>query len=298
MYLNSQSYEKKYLKYKRKYKLLKIIIGGAKGTLLNGGDCDPLPNPEEEDIVSRENLLDLCPEERITIQNKCYDVKNLYKWIITNKQNTLPSTQTDITGEEKQKLIQAYVASLHKISKIPKIPNIPNVLTREKLIQIYPNLEQETYINLKNRGYTNINIGVFDDLPNLKYLNLDYNYIQELLPYTFNNLPSLEDLIINHNQIQEILPNAFNILPKLIKLTLNNNQITKIESGIFNNLQNLGYLQLENNQIIELQSNIFNSRLTYLFLYNNPIPESDINFNWYYGLSSRSNIVRSKYYFY
>jgi hypothetical protein len=46
MYLSSssKSYERKYLKYKNKYKILKIHIGGtllnggAKGTLLNGGD--------------------------------------------------------------------------------------------------------------------------------------------------------------------------------------------------------------------------------------------------------------------
>ena len=58
MYLNSSSktYERKYLKYKNKYKILKSHIGGtllndgSKGTLLNGGDCDPLPNPEEEDL--------------------------------------------------------------------------------------------------------------------------------------------------------------------------------------------------------------------------------------------------------
>ena len=63
MHLNSKSYEKKYRKYKSKYKILKIIIGG---------DCDPLPNPEEEDLATTKNLLDLCPTERITIQDKCY----------------------------------------------------------------------------------------------------------------------------------------------------------------------------------------------------------------------------------
>ena len=83
MYLNSssKSYERKYLKYKNKYKILKshidgtllnggakgtLLNGGSKGTLLNGGDCDQLPNPEEEDLVSRENLLDLCPDAKGT----------------------------------------------------------------------------------------------------------------------------------------------------------------------------------------------------------------------------------------
>ena len=95
-------YLKKYKKYKNKYQLLKkqlisakdtLLNGGAQGTLLNGGtqytllnggECASLPTPEEEDFTSQ-NLLDLCPEERITIQNKCYDVRGLYEWIITKK---------------------------------------------------------------------------------------------------------------------------------------------------------------------------------------------------------------------
>jgi hypothetical protein len=36
-----------------------------------------LPNPEEDDIISGNNLLDLCPEERITIKNKYYEIKSL-----------------------------------------------------------------------------------------------------------------------------------------------------------------------------------------------------------------------------
>ena len=167
MYLSSSSkiYEIKYRKYKNKYQILKsnisgtllnggdkgtLLNGGAKGTLLNGGDCDPLPNPEEEDFVSGENLLDLCPEERITIQNICYNVKTLYKWIITDNKSILPGIQITITSEEKRRLIQAYNA----------LP-ITNILTRDKLIEIYPNLQQETVINLMDKGYTNIALGTF-----------------------------------------------------------------------------------------------------------------------------------------
>ena len=86
MYLSSssKSYEEKYKKYKNKYKALKSYIGG---------DCDPLPNPEEEDLLTTQNLLDLCPEERITIQNKCYEVRSLYKWIIEQNKSVLPEIQ-------------------------------------------------------------------------------------------------------------------------------------------------------------------------------------------------------------
>ena len=113
MYLSSssKSYEKKYKKYKNKYKILKSIISG---TLLNGGDCDPLPNPEEEDLLTTQNLLDLCPDERITIQNKCYNIKSLYKWIFKQNKNTLPSIQTEITVQEKKKLEKEYKLLLHR----------------------------------------------------------------------------------------------------------------------------------------------------------------------------------------
>ena len=82
MYLNSKKYEKKYKKYKNKYQILKSNISGVllpKVPSVNGGACDPLPNPDEEDLFTRQNLLDLCPEERITIQNKCYKVSGLYR---------------------------------------------------------------------------------------------------------------------------------------------------------------------------------------------------------------------------
>ena len=79
MYLNSKSYEQKYKKYKSRYKVLKKQLSNVKG-ILSGGECLSLPNPEEEeDLLTIQNLLDLCPGERITIQNKCYEVKGLHK---------------------------------------------------------------------------------------------------------------------------------------------------------------------------------------------------------------------------
>jgi hypothetical protein len=144
MYLCSKSYEKKYLKYKNKYQIFKSHIGGAKGTLsggaqgtlLNGGNCDPLPNPEEEDLLSTQNLLDLCPEERITIQNKCYEIRNLYKWIIEGNHKKLPTTQTEITPEDKKRLIEAY-------KELLLLPNLRQV----KSFYLSPK------VHLANRGY-------------------------------------------------------------------------------------------------------------------------------------------------
>jgi hypothetical protein len=106
-----------------------ILNGGAK-EILNGGECVILPNPEDEDF-NAENLLDLCPNERITIQNKCYNIRGLYKWIIKKKNNLLPSTQTNITFEEKQRLRQAYIAL--SALPVPLTPALYPYLTYSQL---------------------------------------------------------------------------------------------------------------------------------------------------------------------
>jgi Leucine-rich repeat (LRR) protein len=267
MYLNSslKSYEIKYRKYKSKYNVLKNYLGG---------NCDPLPNPEEEDFVSRENLLDLCPEERITIQNKCYEVKSLYKWIITDNNSILPGSQTVITEEEKQILIQVYEA-------LPKIP-ISNILTRSELIKIYPNLQHETYIDLSNRDYTSIAFNTFakgtfgDNLPALKILNLSGNNIEELQPGIFNNLHTLKILNLSNNKIKELRLGIFDNLSELQSLDLFNNNISVngvLQLGLFDNLKKLEKLYLSNNGIRLLQSGIFNNLpvLIHLYLDDNQI---------------------------
>jgi Leucine-rich repeat (LRR) protein len=238
MYLSSssKSYEKKYRKYKNKYKILKSYIGG---TLLNGGDCDPLPNSEEDDIGTANNLLDLCPDERITIQNKCYEVRGLYRWVITDNHDILPGTQTVITLGEKQRLIQAY----------EELSLAPNILNRDKLIRIYPNLQQVTSIDLSRRGYTDIALGTFSNLPNLRFLYLDYNQIKKLQPNIFN-LPNLYELWISNNKIQELQPGIFNYLPNLNGLYLNNNYLRVF--GAFDYLPRLHTLNLSYNHLTEL----------------------------------------------
>ena len=68
MYLSSssQSYKGKYRKYKNKYQNLKNYLGG---------ECELLPNPEEIDYISNENLLDLCPGAKGTFWRKNYNTK-------------------------------------------------------------------------------------------------------------------------------------------------------------------------------------------------------------------------------
>ena len=274
MYINSKSYEQKYKKYKSKYQIFKSHIGGDKGTLLNGGDCDPLPNPEEEDLATTKNLLDLCPTERITIQDKCYEVKGLYRWIVIDNHNRLPLTRTFITPEEKQELIQVYNASIQT----------SNILTRDELNQIYPNLGDLSDIDLTNRGYINFMPDSFNNLVYLRSLYLNNNMISELLPNMFNNLPGLFELYLNNNKINVIHPNTFGFLPKLRFLYLNNNEISVLPEDVFSHMPGLLQLYLNNNRISILQKGIFNNllKLRELFLNNNQIHSLEDTFGGLY----------------
>ena len=259
MYLNSKNYEIKYRKYKEKYKELKDQFGG---------ECTPLPNPEKEDLLTVQNLLDLCPEERITIQNKCYEVKSLYEWIIEYNNKILPVTQTVITPEEKQELIQAFKV-------------LPNILTRNTLIKLYPDFQQRTVIELVSKNYTSIHLNVFNKLSHIKDIKLSNNQIRVLEPGTFIYVSRLKNLWLNNNQIS-VLPldllgtfsleylnlsyNKISILPpdifnnvkmSLKFLDISNNQISVLPHGMFTKLNRLEELYLSNNQIQELQPNIF-----------------------------------------
>jgi hypothetical protein len=66
------SLKQKYLKYKSKYLALKKQIGG---------ECNPIPTENYKDPINLENLLDRPPEHRITVNGKCYDIRDIYKWI-------------------------------------------------------------------------------------------------------------------------------------------------------------------------------------------------------------------------
>jgi hypothetical protein len=69
MYLNSKNYKQKYKKYKNKYQELQNYVDTLlpqKIPSLIGGDCYPLPNPEKEDMITTQSLLDLCPDAKGT----------------------------------------------------------------------------------------------------------------------------------------------------------------------------------------------------------------------------------------
>ena len=94
------NYQNKYLKYKNKYLELKKNIQ-------KGGECNPKPNMEDEEIITLETFGSRTPNDRITINQRCYFVRELYDQIITLNGN-VPHTQAPISDIDKERLIAAY----------------------------------------------------------------------------------------------------------------------------------------------------------------------------------------------
>ena len=281
------------------YKLFKNQIGSSKGTL-HGGDCDPLPNPEDLDYSLTHNLLDLCPEERITIQNKCYEVNSLYEWMITRNHHRLPDTRQEVTTENRIRLIQAYQA----LNNCNPLPDDVDIISGENLF----NLDPIERILIQNKCYVvnslyewivynnnNVLPGIgtiitpedrqrliqayqaylvfcriltretlimlYPNFHDATDLDLSDNFFTGIARGTFNNLPRLQSLFLNINHISNLPTNIFNDLLNLKYLDLNTNNITELDQNIFNNLPNLETLDLSSNFIRELDQNIFNNLL-------------------------------------
>jgi hypothetical protein len=92
------SLEQKYLKYKQKYLELKKQIGG---------ECDTKPIKEYQDPINMHNLLKNRPIDRITINKNCYDVIEIYKWVI-EQNNTTDPLRILVSPEDRQRIIDTY----------------------------------------------------------------------------------------------------------------------------------------------------------------------------------------------
>ena len=108
--MNSQEqYKQKYLKYKNKYiqlknKLQKNIKGGE-CTDVSGNPAPPLT--DYEDPVNMSNLLDIEPDKRITINGRCYNIDDIYRWVITERKNTDPQ-RNPINQIDRQRIIDLH----------------------------------------------------------------------------------------------------------------------------------------------------------------------------------------------
>ena len=83
---------------------------------MRGGECTDesgnpkVPDEDYEDPISLYNLLDLKPEKRITINGKCYNVEDIYRWVITQRKNTDPQRKP-ISETDRQRIINVYNAN-------------------------------------------------------------------------------------------------------------------------------------------------------------------------------------------
>ena len=89
-----------------------------------GGECldasgNPRPPAEDyADSIQLSNLLDLTPEQRITINNTCYNINDIYQWVITQNHNTVPK-RIPISENDKTRIRKAYNA-LHMRTNNPE----------------------------------------------------------------------------------------------------------------------------------------------------------------------------------
>ncbi|XP_072915763.1 leucine-rich repeat-containing G-protein coupled receptor 5-like isoform X1 [Hemitrygon akajei] len=136
-------------------------------------------------------------------------------------------------------------------------------------------------LRLAGNDLTNIPMGAFDGLYNLKVLmlqnnqlwtvpeealqnlrslqslRLDANHISVVPPNCFNGLVSLRHLWLDDNALTDIPVKALSTLPCLQAMTLALNRITHIPDYAFRNLSSLVVLHLHNNQIHTLGKKCF-----------------------------------------
>lgn len=102
----------------------------------------------------------------------------------------------------------------------------------------------------------------------IRLLNLEGNGIKKLEVGAFENVPNLYEINLGANQLEEVITGVFNYL-NVRSLYLNNNSIVKIERNAFDNMKYLTFLQLEFNKLKEIDPNWFvNSPRVFSVLYN------------------------------
>ena len=82
---------------------------------MRGGECmdasgnPQLPTEDYSDPIQLSNLLDLDPEQRITINKTCYNIDDIYQWIITQN-NNLDPMRKEVIAEDRTRIRNTYNA--------------------------------------------------------------------------------------------------------------------------------------------------------------------------------------------
>jgi Leucine-rich repeat (LRR) protein len=129
-------------------------------------------------------------------------------------------------------------------------------------------------LNLMNTGLTGLQVGVFDDTPNLVNLNLANNPIVDLPENIFARLTQLETLVLGNTNMVGLNIEWFSNLRALKNLNLNGNNLFELPAYLFNNLTSLSYLYIYNNNIRDIDLASFGpsvSSVDTIFAQNNQI---------------------------
>ncbi|KAK3523551.1 hypothetical protein QTP70_002463 [Hemibagrus guttatus] len=128
------------------------------------------------------------------------------------------------------------------------------------------------HLDISFNSISNIRVGDFDDLWNLRSLNLSNSHVSWIQDGTAEHFPNLIDLNLAKNKLRTISSGLLRGLGSLQVLRLDRNMIGSIDTFAFNTLQNLQVLNLTGNnlkQIANVRPVLLSPRLEELYVASN-----------------------------
>ncbi|XP_035660660.1 carboxypeptidase N subunit 2-like isoform X1 [Branchiostoma floridae] len=137
--------------------------------------------------------------------------------------------------------------------------------TLEHIPQGIPN--STTLLQMKGTKLVSVRRGDLAGLPLLRTLYLSDNQIQTIEVGAFDNNPDIQDLGLYNNNMSDVLPGVFRGLNSLGELDMRTNKFTSIPAGVFNGLPRLRVVRLYENRINTIAVGAF-SNLSSVELFN------------------------------
>lgn len=129
-----------------------------------------------------------------------------------------------------------------------------------------------SFLDITFNSISNITVGEFEDLWNLRELNVSNNKISWIQEGTAEHFPNLIKLNLANNKLKTVSEGLLKGLTKLQVLRLDGNIITSIDKYAFNTLQNMTVLNLTKNnlqQIANVKPVLLSPMLEELFIGSN-----------------------------
>ncbi|XP_019620927.1 PREDICTED: slit homolog 2 protein-like [Branchiostoma belcheri] len=104
---------------------------------------------------------------------------------------------------------------------------------------------------------TEVKKDLFKDLKDLEELDLDNNQITDIEVGSFDGLENLRLLFLYRNALEKLASGLFKGMTNLLQIYLSSNNITTVEDGAFEGLENLQLIQLHENKIEEIGDGAF-----------------------------------------